>query len=377
MKFMHLGDLHIGKRVNGMSMLEDQQYILKQILDMMDEEKPETVLIAGDVYDKNVPSAEGVVLFDKFITEVHRKNIKIFAVSGNHDSSERLNYGSRLFENSGIYIAGQFDGKAKRIVLDDCYGNINIWLVPFIKPAMVKAWYPECTSYNEAFSEIIKNSDIDYSERNILVAHQFFTGGERETERSESEIINVGTLDNIDISYIREFDYAALGHIHRPQSFINGKIRYSGSPLKYSFSEANHIKSVPIVEIKAKGEIVIELKPLNPLRDMRVIEGPIDKLLSKDIYSQGNCYDYIKAVLTDEEELYDAIGRIREVYPNVMKLEFKNSRSSREQDCSVEAKEIENKTKLQLFEEFFEKQNNRSMSREERKIITMYLEEEE
>lgn len=377
MKFMHLGDLHIGKRINGISILEDQQYILKQILDMVDEQKPEAVLIAGDIYDKNVPSVEGVVLFDKFITEVHQKNVKIFAVSGNHDSSERLNYGSRLFENSGIYIAGQFDGKAKKIILSDSYGNINVWLVPFIKPAMVKAWYPDCNSYDKAFTEIIKNSDIDYSERNILVAHQFFTGGERETERSESEIINVGTLDNVDISSIKAFDYAALGHIHRPQGFNNGRIRYSGSPLKYSFSEANHVKSVPIVEIKEKGEIVIELKQLRPLRDLRVIEGPIDKLLSKEIYSQGNCYDYIKAVLTDEEELYDAIGRIREVYPNVMRLEFKNSRSSRAQNYSLEAKEIETKTKLQLFEEFFEKQNNRSMNGEESRIITMYLEEEE
>lgn len=376
MKFMHLGDLHIGKRINEMSMLEDQKYILDQILDIMDREGTESVLIAGDIYDKNVPSAESVALFDEFITQVHKKHIKIFMVSGNHDSAERINYGSRLLEDSGIYIAGQFDGMAKKIPLNDCCGNINIWLVPFIKPAMVKNRYPDCDSYEDAFSSIIKDAGIDFSERNVLVAHQFFTGGEKETERSESEVINAGTLDNIDISCIKDFDYVALGHIHRPQGFNEGRIRYSGSLLKYSFSESRHVKSVPIVELKEKGEISVELKPLEPLRDMRIIEGPIDRLLSKEVYSQGNCDDYIKAVLTDEEELYDAIGRMREVYPNVMRLEFKNSRTDRASDYSLEAKEVENKTNLQLFEEFFEKQNNRSMSEEERNIISMYLEDE-
>lgn len=377
MKFIHLGDLHIGKRLNEVSMLEDQRFILNQVLDIVAEENADAVLIAGDIYDKSVPAAEGVGLFDEFITMLQRANVKVLMVSGNHDSADRLDFGSKIFENSGIYISGKFDGMVKKIELEDEYGKINFWLMPFIKPALVRTWYAECESYEDAFSSVIKDLDINYGERNVLVAHQFFTNGNNTVERSESEIISVGTLDNIDISCVEKFDYVALGHIHKPQGFGDGRIRYAGSPLKYSFSEANHVKSVPVVEIKDKGELSINLVPLTPLRDMRIIEGPIDVLLSKEVSEQANCEDYIKAVLTDEEELYDAIGRVREVYPNVMRLEFSNNRSRIASDYSVEASEIENKSKLQLFEEFFEKQNNRPMEEQERKIISDYLEEGE
>lgn len=375
MRIAHLGDLHIGKKLNGMSLIEDQQFILKEILKIIKNEKVEAVLIAGDIYDKSIPVAEGMTLFDEFLTELQSNNIKVLVVSGNHDSSERIEYGSKIFENSGVYIAGKFDGKVKKVELEDDYGKINFWLVPFIKPAIVRGWCSECTSYEEAFSWVIEDAEVDYSERNVLVAHQFFTNGSDSVERSDSETISVGTLDNIDISVIDKFDYAALGHIHKPQSFGEGRIRYSGSPLKYSFSEAIHLKSVPVIDIKEKGETDIKLFNLLPLRDMRVITGPIDVLLSKDIVSQGNREDYIKAVLTDEEELYDAIGRVREVYPNVLRLEFINSRSYIDFDYSLEASEIENKSRLELFEEFFEKQNNRPMNEIEKNIVRGYLEE--
>ncbi len=375
MRIAHLGDLHIGKKLNGMSLLEDQQFILGEIIKIVKNEKVEVVVISGDIYDKSVPVAEGISLFDEFITELQSNNIKVLIVSGNHDSSERIEYGSRIFENSGVYIAGKFEGTVKKVELEDCYGKINFWLVPFIKPAIVKSYYQECNSYEDAFSWVIEGANINYDERNVLVAHQFFTSGSEPVERSDSEIISVGTLDNIDTSVIKGFDYAALGHIHKPQSFNEGNIRYSGSPLKYSFSEANHVKSVHIIELKDKGQVDIKLVSLEPLRDLRVITGPIDVLLSKDIVAQGNREDYIKAVLTDEEELYDAIGRVREVYPNVLRLEFNNSRGYVDFDYSLEASEVESKSKLELFEEFFEKQNNRAMDENERSIVRGYLEE--
>lgn len=375
MRIAHLGDLHIGKKLNGVSLIEDQRFILQEIQQIIKSEDIEVLLIAGDIYDKSIPIAEGVTLFDEFLTELQSNNVKVLIVSGNHDSSERIDYGSKIFENSGVYIAGKFEGKAKKIELEDNYGKINFWLVPFVKPAIIREWNFECNTYEEAFSWILDDSNIDYNDRNILVAHQFFTSGNTSVERSDSEIISVGTLDNIDISIISRFDYAALGHIHKPHSFNDGKIRYSGSPLKYSFSEVNHIKSLPIIDIKEKGETDIRLRALSPLRDMRIITGPIDILLSKAITDQGNCEDYIKAVLTDEEELYDAIGRMREVYPNVLRLEFSNSRNYIDADYSLAVDAIESKSSLELFEEFFEKQNSRPMSENEKNIVTGYLEE--
>ncbi len=374
MKFVHLGDLHIGKRVNEISMLPEQRYILNEIIEISVRKKADAVIIAGDIYDKTAPGAEAVSVFDEFMTRLSKLGIKIFMVSGNHDCAERIDFGKNLLEKSGVYIEGSYRGGLKKIGLQDCYGSINIWLCPFIKPAMIKNQYPECESYDNAFKAVISACDINYNERNILIAHQFFTDGGRGPERSDSELVNVGTLDNIDISCVERFDYVALGHIHKPQAFRDGMIRYSGSPLKYSFSEAGNIKSVPVIDVKAKGEVEIELERLVPLKDMRVIEGPIDRLLSEDVVNSADRTDYIKAVLTDEGELYDAIGRIRKVYPNVMKLEFKNSRNRDNGEYYTEAEEIENKSELDLFEDFFEKQNNRVMSETERKIINNILE---
>lgn len=374
MKFVHLGDLHIGKRVNEISMLPEQRYVLNEIIEISVRKKADAVIIAGDIYDKTAPGAEAVSVFDEFMTRLSKLGIKIFMVSGNHDCAERIDFGKNLLEKSGVYIEGSYRGGLKKIGLQDCYGSINIWLCPFIKPAMIKNQYPECESYDNAFKAVISACDINYNERNILIAHQFFTDGGRGPERSDSELVNVGTLDNIDISCVERFDYVALGHIHKPQAFRDGRIRYSGSPLKYSFSEAGNIKSVPVIDVKAKDEVEIELERLVPLKDMRVIEGPIDRLLSEDVVNSADRTDYIKAVLTDEGELYDAIGRIRKVYPNVMKLEFKNSRNRDNGEYYTEAEEIENKSELDLFEDFFEKQNNRVMSETERKIINNILE---
>ena len=250
MKFIHLSDLHIGKRVNEYSMLEDQEYILNQIIAIIDEQKPDGVIIAGDVYDKSVPSAEAVALFDDFLFELSKRNLYVFVISGNHDSPERIAFGGRLMEASRIYMSPVYDGTVSPVTLEDEYGKINVWMLPFVKPVHIRKFNEdaEISTYTDAMRIAIGNLNIDSNERNIMITHQFVTGA----ERTESEEISVGGTDNVDISVFENFDYTALGHIHRPQNCKSEKVRYSGTPLKYSFSESKDNKSVTIVELKEK-----------------------------------------------------------------------------------------------------------------------------
>jgi len=377
MKLLHTSDLHIGKRVNEFSMIEDQKYILNEMLTIVDEQKPQGILIAGDIYDKGVPSVEAVTLFDWFLTELHRRKLAIFIVSGNHDSSERINFGGRIMEENQIHIAGTFEGKLDKVTLEDAYGPLNIYLMPFIKPAVVRRYYPEdrIETYQEAVEAILKASDINPLERNILVAHQFITSGGSEPERSDSETISLGGLDNIDASVFDDFDYVALGHIHGPQRIGRDTIRYAGSPLKYSFSEARHIKSVTMVEIGEKGNVNFTKVPLIPCKVMRVIKGPIEALLDPANYSKANTLDYIHATITNEEEIYDAIGKLRSVYPNIMRLEFENSKTKWNAEAKLAAENVEQKSAMELFEEFYEKQNNVKMTEKQYRIMQNLFEE--
>lgn len=358
-------------------MIEDQEYILKQILSIVDEQSPEGVLLAGDIYDKNIPLVEGVALFDWFLTELNKRNVAVFIVSGNHDSSERLNFGGRIMEKNRIYIAGTFQGKLEKITLSDENGNVNIYMLPFVKPANVNRYFPGVETYQEAVEVVLEDTRIDSTERNILVAHQFITSGDKEPERCDSEAISVGGLDNIDASALEVFDYVALGHIHGAQSIGRDNIRYAGSPLKYSFSEAKQVKSVTLIELGSKGEINLSKIPLNPLRDMREIKGPIDALTDSKIYSQYNTLDYIHATLTDEDEIYDAIGRLRSVYPNIMRLDFENSRSVWNADLKTAAEEVELKRPMELFEDFYKNQNNIPVNEQQKAIMDKLFEEME
>lgn len=362
MILLHTSDLHIGKRVNEVSMIDDQRYILEQILMIVDEEKPDGMLIAGDVYDKNIPTVEGVALFDWFLTELYHRNISIFIVSGNHDSSERLNFGGRIMEQNRIFIEGTFEGKMDPITLEDEEGEVNIYLLPFVKPAMVNRYYPGVSTYHEAVEAIIENSDIDTSKRNVLVAHQFITSNEILPEQCDSEMISVGGLDNIDASVFEPFDYVALGHLHGAQSIGRDTVRYSGSPLKYSFSEAKHVKSVTLIELGKKGNLRYTKKTLIPEKDLREIKGPISALMDVNIYSQTNTLDYLRVTLTDEEEIYDAIGKLRSVYPNIMRLDFENKKSVWNANVTTAAQEVGKKNPLDLFEEFYLNQNNVAMN---------------
>lgn len=377
MKLMHIADLHIGKRVNEFNMLEDQRYILQEILRLVDEVRPAAILMAGDIYDKSVPAGEAVEVLDELLTELVARQVQIFIVSGNHDSPERLNFGSRIMEKNGVHIAGTFDGTLRQITLTDEFGPVNIYLLPFIKPAVVQPHFTgqEITSYEDAVKAVIQAARIDTGERNILVAHQFITSGVTQPERSDSETIAVGGLDNIDASVFEPFDYVALGHLHGPQSIGRETVRYAGSPLKYSFSEVRRPKSVTLLELAQKGTWELRTLPLTPRRDMREIKGPLAELVRAGA-AAGLCQDYVRAVLTDEDEVYDAIGQLRRVYPHIMRIDFENSRSRRRADSkSAASGDAARKSPLELFAEFYTKQNNSEMNEEQRRIMEEILEE--
>ncbi len=377
MKLLHTADLHIGKRVNEYSMLEDQRYILEQILNIAIEEKTDGVLIAGDVYDKSLPPAEAVELLDDFLTKLIKAGQAVFIISGNHDSPERIGFGSKIMEKNNLFITGVFEGQLNKVIIQDEYGKLNIFMLPFIKPAMLRPYYKEQPeSYDEAVKLIVGSSDINQSERNILLAHQFIISGLQEPERSDSEHISVGGMDHVDVSAFEGFDYVALGHLHRPQRIGKDTVRYAGSPLKYSFSEALHKKSVTLLEFNKKGDLNILTKPLKPLRNLREIKGPIEELIRIGKEEDTITTDYMHITLTDEDEIYDAIGRLRQVYPNLMILDFENSRSSKVMYDSISlTAETSKKTPLELFEDFYQLQNNDELTKEQIDIIVKIMEE--
>ncbi len=363
MKFIHLSDLHLGKRIYDFSMLEDQRHILGQILHSIDEFEPSAVIIAGDIYDKPVPSAQALGIFDDFLVELARRDLQVFIIGGNHDSSDRLSFGSRLIEASGIHLTPAYDGRAPLHVLQDEYGPVNIYMLPFLKPAEARQLFPdaEISDYNDAVRAATAAMMPDESERNILVTHQFVTGG----LTSESEEMAVGGAVNVDASVFEAFDYVALGHLHRPQHVGRETLRYCGSPLKYSFSEKDHEKSVTLVEMREKGDIEISTAPLLPLRDMREIRGSYLDVTFKENYENTDTDDYLRIVLTDEDEEPDAVLKLRLIYPNLMRLDYDNSRT-RALGSPLEFEAEEGKDALELLEEFFEIQNGIEMSTEQR-----------
>lgn len=355
MKFIHLGDLHLGKHVNDFSMIEDQKYILKEIIDIITRENVDGVLLAGDIYDRAVPSEEAVKVLDGFLTELASMGKQVFAVSGNHDSDERLQFGSRLFQSSGIYIAGRYDGQVQHVETADEYGKLNLWLMPYIKASRVGHFYPEAdtSSYDAAFRTVIKNCNLDQAERHIIVTHQFVTGASTEPELAGSEtmMLNVGTIDKISADCFDDFDYVAMGHIHGCQAVGRETCRYTGSPLKYSLNqrEINSEKTVPVITMGPKGDVKVELFPLKPLREIRHIKGRLQDLLENAVDTD----DYIYATLTDEETQLDAMARLQEVYPHVMKLDYDNAATRAAAGFDGEI-ETEGKGFSELVTDFFQ-----------------------
>ena len=374
MKLIHLSDLHIGKRVNEFSMLEDQQHILFNILNIIENHKPDGVIIAGDVYDKAVPSAEAVELFDDFLFRLYKKNLKVFIISGNHDSAERIAFGGRLMNKSGIYMSPVYNGEINPITLEDEFGEINFYLLPFIKPLQVRKFFPEnnIESYTDAIKTVTDSMEIDKSKRNLLITHQFVTGA----SRTESEDLSVGGTDNVDASVFADFDYVALGHIHRSQKCGGGEfIRYSGTPLKYSFSEANDKKTVTLLELKAKGDISLDFIELTPKRDMVELRGTYNELTLKSFW-ENTTYteDYMHITLTDEEYIPDAIAKLRTIYKNIMKLDYDNTRTRTKNEI-IGAEITKNKTTLEHFCEFYELRNGIPPSEDQKNFLSKIIEE--
>ncbi len=370
MRFLHLADLHIGKRVNGFSMIEDQKFVFEQVYNVIENEKIDGIIMAGDIYDKPVPSAEAVKLFDEMLTRLVSINLPIFVISGNHDSAERIGFGSDILSAAKVYMSRVYNGNLQKIELEDDYGKINVYLLPFIKPATVKNIYKEAEikDYDDALEYVLSQEKIDETKRNVIVSHQFVTGA----MRSESEEVSVGGLDNVSVENYEAFDYVALGHIHRAQQMGRESARYAGTLLKYSFSEEKHNKSMTIVDLKEKGNIEIKEIPVKPLHDLKTIKGKFSKITSEEFYKELKKEDYDRAVLTDEDDILNAIGKLKSIYPNLMSMEYDNTRT-RSYSVVDNVETGETKSPLDYFEEFFEKQNGRKMSEKQRNYLLEIL----
>ncbi|MGN0777566.1 MAG: exonuclease SbcCD subunit D [Aristaeellaceae bacterium] len=358
MKLMHLSDLHLGKRLNEFSLHEDQVYILQQIVQLAQTEKPDGILIAGDLYDKPIPPAEAVSLLDWFLSALVETGAQVFVISGNHDSAERLAFGSALMRHSGVHMAPVYHGDVRPMTLTDAYGCVDIFLLPFVKPVHVRACFPEeeILSYTDALDCAIRHMPLDPARRNVLVTHQFVTGG----MRCDSEEVSVGGTDNVNAEVFAPFDYVALGHLHGAQNIGEG-IRYCGTPLKYSFSETHQQKSVTMVELAAKGNMTLRTIPLTPLREMRELRGDYMTLTSRAFYQQQDTDAYLRITLTDEQDVPDAAARLRVIYPNLMKLDYDNTRTRTASDCS-DGVQAEQRSPAELFEDFYTLQNGQPMS---------------
>lgn len=362
MKIFHLSDLHLGKRVYAQSMIDDQKYILDQILDQIKAEQPDAVMIAGDVYDRSMPPEDAVELFDDFLYELSALKLNVLIISGNHDSAERLAFGGRIFNKNGIHISPEFNGKITPVTLTDEHGEVNFYLLPFVTPAAVRKKYENETIENctDAVRVVINDMGFDTSKRNVLVAHQFVTGAER-TEDSETYF--VGNAENVDADVLEPFDYAALGHLHRPQNIGSGKIRYCGTPMKYSFNEVTHKKSITVLELGEKGDVKTREIPLVPLHDWVIKEGKFSELIN----DRSN--DYIMAVLTDEDDVYNAMARLRDPYPNILCMDYKRPRSDVSDDLEILGDENISSPE-ELFREFYKAQNGgREMNSRQREIV--------
>ncbi|MDO5042211.1 MAG: exonuclease SbcCD subunit D [Slackia sp.] len=382
MRLLHLSDLHIGKQVNEFPLLEDQARMLETIVGIIEEKHVDAVIIAGDVYDRSAPSADAVACFDRFLSSVADTGAACFIIPGNHDSAERIAYASELLEKNRVHIPPVYAGSIIRRTLADEHGDVVFWLFPFLRPAHVRPFFPDedIPDYTAAMRCAINACDIDPTQRNVAIAHQFVTCGGKEPELSDSEL-SLGGIDNVDASVFDAFDYVALGHIHRPQRIGRDTIRYSGSLLKYSASEIRYPKSAPLVTLGAKGDVDIELIPLVPIRDMREIKGPLEELVSDETIaalSEGERNDYVCVVLTDEFTPIDALSALRAVYPNVLSISFDNTRTSTTNDAPRNVLEDADRLNpIELFERFYREQNGAGLTESQYETVRDALEESE
>lgn len=368
MRLMHLGDLHFGKMVNGFLMIEDQEFVLEQIKQYIQTYRPDAMMLAGDIYDRSVPPARAVALYNQFLKDLLIElKTPVLAIAGNHDGAELIDFGHELFEAAQYYVAGNFTKIIKKVRLQDDAGPVNFYLLPFADYAVVREAlnHPEIKSLNDAMKAIMEANPIDSTERNVLITHAFVVGGEA-PEQSESEKkLVVGGKESVDATLLEHFDYVALGHLHRTQRVNSDKIRYSGSLLKYSFSEEHYHKSMTMIDLDAEGEISIELLPLKPRRDMRTITGKLDELLTLEDEGQE---DYLRVILTDEGELLEPMAKLRQVYPNVMLLELER-RFSEFKGSQLSASARQTKSTEELFADFYEHHRGESLHEAGKQVI--------
>ena len=372
MKFIHISDLHLGKRVYEFSMIEEQKNALDQVIKAVDERDVDGIFIAGDIYDKQIPSIEAVELFDSFLTQLSKRDIDIFVISGNHDSAERVCFGAELFKSKRIYISKAYEGRIEYVDMQDEYGKLRVHLIPFMKPANVRRFYPdeEITDYNSAIRVVVENMEMAEDERNVVLVHQFITGA----ARSESEESSLGGMDNIEYDLFDDFDYVALGHIHKPQAMGRQQVRYSGTLVKYALDEVNQVKSITYVELKSKGEVIIETIPVEPIHEMRRVVGTYMELTDRNNYIDTRVDDYLHVVLTDEGDVPDALRKLRVIYPNILRLEYDNTRT-RCRNSVIEGEAVRRRQPIEYIEELFFEQNNADMSEEQKRIIRQIMED--
>ena len=370
MKFLHLSDLHLGKRLNGVSLLEDQRYILQQILSLTD--RADAVLIAGDVYDKPVPPAEAVTLFDCFLTALAQKGKPVLLIAGNHDSAQRLAFGSSILAEGGVHVSPVFSGKPEPVVLRDEWGEVAVYLLPFLKAPYVRPFFPEETleDTDSAIACVLGQLELDEKRRNVLLAHQFISGA----TQCESEEVSIGGLDQVNVKHLERFDYVALGHLHTPQKLGRDSVRYCGSPLKYSFSEVKQQKSALLVALEEKGKVSVEELPLAPLRDLKALRGSYDELTDRRNYQTQNLENYYYITLTDEEDIPQAMARLQTIYPNLLALNYDNRRTRGQLDAPLR-REQEETDPMTLLDQFYEKRNGQPMTDRQRQLARRLMEE--
>ncbi len=378
MKILHTADWHIGKLVNGVYMTEDQKYILEQIVEIIKKEKIDVVIIAGDLYDRSIPPVEAVELLDTYLSKILLEiKVPVIAISGNHDSADRLTFGNKILKDRGLYIEGKLKKEVEKVIIKYEGINYNFYLLPYLDPAEVREGLEDSTikTHDDVIKAMLKNIELNEEEINIAIAHGYILGTESLEECDSERPLSIGGTEFIDVKHFEKFDYTALGHLHRSQRVIYDKVRYSGSILKYSFSEVNHKKGVVIVDIGSEGQADYKLVELIPLRDMRIIKGELKELLKPEVYENTNIEDYIHVVLTDDGELIDPMNKLREVYKNILSLERQKDSKVNDREAKVTRESIKIKSKLQLFKEFYTTITGLEFSKEKEEVVLEVLEE--
>lgn len=379
MRILHTSDWHIGKKINDFNMIDDQRYVLDQICEIIKQEKIDVVIIAGDLYDKPIVDTHAIKLLNEVLVKiVNECGAKVILIAGNHDSADRISFGKEFLIDSGIYIEGKFDGNINKISLNDEFGDVNFYPISYFDEVHIKHLFNDVSikNSNDALIKIMKTLDVDYSKRNIFIAHGYFSNkdGDKMIESDSERRLSIGGQDVMDASILKEFDYVALGHLHANQKVIVDHIRYSGSIIKYSFSEMNHKKSVTIVDLGGKGDIKINQIGLKLKHNMKEIEGYIDTLISEEFYKDYDLEDYFRIILHDSIGISDPAAKIKKVYKNFMEIRFKDNNFNDGNQEEISNLDITIKSPFELFEIFYKSMTDKELNCDQKDILKDVIE---